>query len=800
MSEKTCALCGNFVHLKHTVESNTHAFCCMGCSTVYQILSSQKALLHFQDHPLFQQALKSGLIANPELLEQQRQRLMHDKDQEKQKIYLEIQDMWCPSCAQVIPLILLQEEGIKNCVVDYSTDLASIEYFPLRISKDRILELISKMGYRPIPIEEAGQKKISRSLYLRFIVAAFFSLNIMMFAYPVYASYFHSEDTGISGLFSWLSFFAALPVITYSSWPIWHRFFTGLKVGIWGMEALVLLGVSTAFGLSVYEMIKGTHYVYFDSLTVIIVFVLLGKIIETKAKFSAKDSLIRLSRSLPRKARKKFSDGTEQFVLQKEMNLKDLVVVLTGEKIPVDGIVVEGEGACDESLMTGESIPLSKKKGDLVLTGSILQRGRLVIEVTTNPCETALHQILAVVEQDIGHKAKSSRLIDQIVRIFVPMVLVIAVLTALYCLLMGVMDPGYTVTQTALIRAMSVLLISCPCAIGIAVPLVESHLLNEMAKVGAIIRNRGCLAFLGKETVFVFDKTGTITEGKFSVLEGLEKLSFVEKSIIKGMVTVSTHPICHALNEVLLTYPAVFDKIEEVVGKGIRATHEGNFYLLGSGAFLADHGIDVPDEELRKGEGIIPSKVYFSRNQTVLATLHLGDRIRPEALQLLKLLRDKETWLLSGDSEETVKEVAVRCGFKRGQGGCHPLEKRNQIDLLRQKGEIVLMCGDGVNDAPAITAAHVGIAPLVATDMSIQVSDILLTTDRLSVIACMQGLAKKGRRIVKENLFWAFIYNILGIGLAVHGSLSPIFAASAMVLSSLIVLFNTQKLKSKQNY
>ncbi|MBA3721395.1 MAG: cation-translocating P-type ATPase [Parachlamydiaceae bacterium] len=793
---QACVLCATPIKRGGYVDG-TNAFCCAGCHAVYQILFCQEALVNFKEHPLFQQALKSGLISNPDLIEQISKSTLEDyQDEDTKRIYFEVEEMWCPSCAQVIYLILMQQKGIRSCTVDYSTDLASIQFSQRIITKEKIFQLISRLGYTPKDLQDDEKKVVSSSLYLRFIIAAFCSANIMMFAYPIYASYFEAETTGYTQLFTLLSAVGSLPVITYCSWPIWRRFFTGLRVGVWGMETLVLIGMVAAFCLSLYEMLNESSIVYFDSMTVIVVFVLLGKIIESKAKFSAKDSLIRLTRGLPRRGRKLFGNGNEQFVPLKEIAIGDRIIALTGEKIVLDGVVEKGEGACDESLMTGESLPVLKKNGSLVLAGSIVMQGRLVLKVTSLTEETALHRIISMVEQDIGHKSQYVRAVDPIVRWFVPIVFGLALITSLFCLMMEIADPGYTFIQTAIIRAISVLLISCPCAIGIAAPLAESHVLNALSKIGAIVRNRGCLAALGKETIYAFDKTGTITEGNFKVLDGLTEIEFISKTYLKALVACSNHPISVAINRALLCYTGQIEKSEEIIGKGLRGMVGDDQYYIGSLRFLKEQNVVIP-ETCEKEPSIIGTVVYFGKNKEYLAKIVLGDILRKDAKKTIDSLVDAKTLLLSGDANRTVQLVAEQCGFKDWYGECHPLQKRKLIYELRQSGEVVAMLGDGINDAPALTAANIGIAVLTATDASIQVSDILLTTDRLMIIPEMRQIAMKGHRIVKQNLFWAFIYNIIGIGLAMTGFLSPIFAAFAMVASSLIVLFNAQRIRQK---
>ena len=793
--EMICALCHNDV-TQGSILSDDYAFCCPGCMAVFNILVTKGEINDYQTNPLFHQALKSGLISNPLLIEQIRNKRMHVGDGELEKLHLEVNDMWCPSCAEVIRLFLLQEKGVNNCVVDYATDLASVEYVPRYISKERIYGIIRALGYRPASLQGAESRVISSSLYLRFIIAAFCSLNVMMFAYPLYATYFDYDDQNYGRLFAWLSLGGSLPVLGYSGWPIFRRFVSGIMVGLWGMEALVVMGVATAFGYSLYELIQGGTKVYFDSMTVIIVFVLLGKIIETKAKFSAKESLLRLSRSIPRRGRKILAEGTTVFVPVKDLGPGESIMALMGEKIVLDGIVTEGSGTCDESFLTGESLPVLKTAGSRVLGGALLTNGNIKFRIDSTPEESVLQRIIQMVEQDIGHKSAYVRAADKIVRWFVPTVLLVAFGTAITILLFGITDEGKGTVETAIIRAAAIFLISCPCAIGIAAPLAESHLINALASLGAIIRNRGCLQFLGRETVFVFDKTGTITEGRYEVLDGISILTGEQRSILKGLAIKSNHPIACAVALSIEEKPSHFEKVEEIAGKGLRGLFQGELYFLGSKKFLEQQGVNIPVEEMLLDDAEVRSIVYFGKAGSAYK-MKLGDRIREGSKGIVENVKPAKAILLSGDSHYSVKTIAKLCGFDFFHAEASPLDKREYIEEMKSKGEIICMIGDGINDAPALTSAHVGISVVTASDISIQVSDILLTTDRLQVIEKMRVLAISGRKIVKQNLFWAFFYNVVGIGLAAFGLLSPIFAACAMVISSLMVLFNAQRLSGK---
>lgn len=765
-----CALCDLDVGHNQIVEESLF-FCCHGCHAVYKILESKQVLESFRTHPIFEQAVKSGLISNPDLIEQIRAKNRSNPAEEQEKLHLEVEEMWCPSCAEVIKLILMQEKGISHCLVDYSTDLASIQFCPRYISKERIFKIISSLGYSPRKLEDLNDRSISFSLYMRFIVACFCALNVMMFSYPIYASYFNEEELGYAHLFSWLSFAATIPVATYSAWPIYRRFLNSLRVGLLGMEALIVIGTLSALALSTYELIMGSNRVYFDTLTVIVTLVLLGKMIESKAKISSKNTLYRLSQSLPKRGRKVVSAQQSQFVPLKEIQVGDSLIALTGEKVVLDGIVEEGEATVDESHLTGEAWPVSKKKGSLVLSGSILLQGTLQYRVAKNLKETALHKIIEMVEMEIDHKTPYVRKADVIARWFVPLVLVLSLLSLAYS------------GEDRFATAMSILLISCPCAIGIAAPLAEAYTIGKLASIGAIVRNRGVLSILGKETVMIFDKTGTATTGHFQVTSGLNDLSQQHKSILKGLVNCSSHPVSVAIAQAISEPPVKVEYAQEVIGKGIKGSVDGKVYLLGSSSFLKIASQD---------EG---TTVYFAENGKCIGSIGLADQLRPELPALIESWHHCKSILLSGDGQKAVEEMAKQGGFKEWKGECSPFEKKEFIEKLRKDGEVVCMIGDGINDAPALTAAHIGISVISAKDISVQVSDLILSTESLAGLSEVCHVARKGRKVVRQNLFWAFFYNVVGIGLAAAGLLSPIFAAFAMGTSSFIVLFNARRLK-----
>lgn len=762
----------------------------MGCETVYQILSATHEEALFQNHPLFQQALKAGIISNPALQEE-----IHHKQQQAvgdyHKVMLQISGMWCPSCAEIIRYFLLQKEGIKQCTVDYVNDIASVEYHPHYFSKDSIFQLIQSLGYEAESLDLKDDQPKNQQLSIRFIVAAFCSLNVMMFAYPLYATYFDFESEGYGLYFAWLSFYFSLPVIFYSAWPIYRRFWLSLKAKQFGMETLVVMGVSASFFLSTYELIHESDQVYFDSMTVIICLVLLGKIVENRAKFSSKNVLNQLAKSFPRKARKRFLSGEQRFVPIKEIQLEDCVVLCQGEKIPLDGLVVDGGGWVDEAVMTGEVKPVLKQIGDQLMSGSILQKGWICYRVTSKLEASTMSQIIHLVEEEIHKRPAYKKMVDWIVQWFVPVVIMIAGLDFLAV---------YFYTSSlpeAFLQSLSVLLISCPCAIGIAAPIAESHLIQELASQGLVIRDRNMLEHLSRIDCYIFDKTGTVTEGDFQVLEGLEKLSDHERRVLKAMTERSNHLISQAIYKNISEEGSSLTFFEEVSGQGLRAQHGQESYFLGSRVFVERAAGLVLDT---KQSPRIRTVVFYAKDGVLLASIHLGDRLKQEIKHVLNSLKPAETILLSGDIEQDVENVALECGFSSWKSSCTPFEKKRFIDELKAKGRMVCMIGDGINDAPALAAAHVGISIKSAADISARASNGILTTDSLQVIAQAKTIAARGQKILKQNLFWAFFYNLIGVALALTGLLTPIFSALAMTLSSLLVVLNAKRIRRHYNW
>lgn len=747
---------------------------------VFQILDTQGIKPPFGEHPLFQEALKKNVIRSS--LSEEIEAATSKK--EHKKIYFSIDGLWCPSCASVIALLLQKEKGIFQVSIDYATDLAMVEYEPTTVGKAAIFEKIKHFGYIPKDFVDIQEKKRESLLNARFMTGAFCSLNIMMFSVPLYVG--GDKWEGTYRLFGVASLFLAFPLVFFCALPLWKRCFVYLKAKYFGMEALIFLSVFSSFIFSIKMLFQSeASHLYFDSMGMLIFFVLIGRFLEQKVKFSAKERIFRIMRTLPNKARRCLENGSFRFCLTEEIQRGDLIQILNGEKIPLDGIVKQGEGACDEALLTGEGLPRWKKEGDLALGGSILKQGCLKIEVTAESKDSTLSKIIGLIENEFNQKEKARPLVDKISALFVPLVILGAIFVGIILLLQG------KSFEFAWNRSITMCLISCPCVIGLACPLAESLMISLFAKLKVIVRNRRIFRLLGKETLFVFDKTGTVTQGTFKIQKGFEELSIQEKQILKTLAQHSNHPLCIALNKEIQEIPLSLEAIEEVPGLGMRALFDNKRIFLGSASFLESHQVVIEKFPVQEE---LETTLYFAIGDTLRSALLLSDTLKEEIIPTLQALRPAKTLLLSGDNRHAVQMVASRCFFSDFYSNVNAFEKKEILKRLQKDGEIIAMIGDGINDAPAISASDIGISPSGGSDLSVQSSDLICAGADLSVLPKIRQIGKLGRKIMHQNLSWAFTYNILGIFLAAIGKLTPLFAVFAMGISSLFMLVNTLRL------
>jgi heavy metal translocating P-type ATPase len=771
----TCTLCD--------LPSGDAPFCCAGCENVYAILLESGVVAsgqNFRDTDLFKQSLKLGLISTGTETGQRPVPL----DAETREAVFQIGGMWCTSCGWLIEHALAGVRGIAAAEVMFASDLLKVRYCPQYVPRERIVERVASLGYRAAEYtgSSAPADAERKDLLLRTGIAAFLSMNVMTFSLVVYASYFEPITAGFGRYIPFLLMGLATPSVFYCAAPILRIAWAGTRAGRLGMESLLAMGILLAYGYSAVQAFRGDNRVYFDTACAIVTLVLTGKVIERGAKERARRALTLLHRLMPGKARL-ILDGRERFVSVDALQPGSIFRVKSGERLPADGIVVDGRSHTDESVLTGESVPVAKMVGDSVVCGSINTGGVLEIRATRVGAESTLARIVRTVEQAAASRTRMERSVDRAARLFIPTVLALAAVTfAAWQWHTG--KPGI-----ALMHAIAVLVIACPCALGIATPLALTAAVAAAGRRGILVSDTRVLETIRGVHTVILDKTGTATLGEFALLDSAGDTSRMAE--LAAVEAWSEHPIAK-----LAGYAAGLraQDVAILAGRGITGTVDGTLYFLGNRALVEQ--LSAKSAELPDLEG---SVVYFGWDGEVRGALSFGDRVRPEAAALCADLRRRgiRTMLLSGDGRDATAAIAGRIGADEWIAEALPERKVAIIRELQQKGTLVAMIGDGVNDAPSLAQADLGIALGSGTDIAMHAAPLVLMNRSLSAVSETLDLARRAFTIVRQNLFWAFAYNVVGITLAMAGVLNPITAAAAMVLSSLSVIGNSRRLKSE---
>jgi P-type Cu2+ transporter len=805
-----CDLCGLTAGLQPVLQKFDNAektFCCSGCLNVYIILRESGVLAQatdFRQSEIYRQSLKLGLISNART----QKRAIPDGTESRETVY-KLSGLWCTSCGWLIEHALEREYGVLSAEVLFASDLLKVKYCPQYLEPDRIPNRVKALGYRAEDYQGAHEpdRRERADLLLRLGVAGGLWMNVMLFSLVVYASYFEGISEWARRIVPLILMGLATPAVFYSGWPILRLAWYGLREGTLRMEALISSGVLTAYGYSIAQLVMGGNHYYFDTSCAIVTLVLAGKAMEREAKEKTSRAISLLYGLMPRKARM-VESGQERFVAVEELKPGMVLLVKPGERIPADGFIREGNSLVDESVVTGESHPRPKGPGDLVISGSLSGAGVLEVQVTRTGGESALAQIIGAVEKALASRTGLERSVDRVSRIFVPVVLAVSVLT-----LLGGIAAGLEFAD-ALLRAIAVMVIACPCALGIATPLATTAAVGTASRGGILIRDARVLETIRQIDVLVLDKTGTATEGDFKLrqihllpqaVRADETQEFSPLQWVASLEACSEHPLAqavvrHARSQELKLEQALHVEIYE--GKGIAGQVREHRVAVGNRQLMELENITLEEQMSQKvqvweTEALTVS--FVAIDGELCGALGFGDRLRAEAVELIRQMRLKgiRTALLSGDSPATTERIARQLGVDEFRGGVAPQEKAATMAEFRRAGAVVAMAGDGINDAPALAAADLGIAMGSGTDLAMQAAPVVLMNNSLAKIAEIFELTRFAFRIVRQNLFWAFFYNTLGIGLAVAGILNPILAAGAMFLSSLSVIGNSLRLSSR---
>jgi len=788
--------------IEETGSRQTLGFCCRGCQGAYLLISGAGLgdFYRRRDWPepgaaprTFQDAFRDDDLS----------RFVYPSRQGS-AIDIIIDGIRCASCAWLNERILARLDGVREVRVNYATGRARVVFDPDSITPCAVFSRIAEIGYGPRPYTRSaareGARRERRDLLYRFGTAIFLTMQLMAYAFALYAGYFQGIDAQIKRYLQLFSLLVTTPVVFYCGWPFLAGAWRGIVNRAPNMELLIAIGALSSYGYSVYASLAGAE-VYFETAAMIVTLILAGRILENSAKRRAAGGVERLLGLCAGQALRLRGDAVET-VDPGELRPGDLILVAPGARFPVDGRIVEGCTDVDESAATGEPLPVLKSAGDSVIAGSSNLTGAVRVICDREAAESFIARVARLVEEAQSRRAPIQGVADRVSAFFVPAVLSLALATFCWQYLGG--GPF----GACLMSALAVLVIACPCALGLATPTAILAGTGAAAQGGVIFKGGDILERLSRVDLAVFDKTGTLTCGSPELVEIRAERGCEPGEILSLAASVeagSLHPIgaaiCgHAAANGIPCPQAC--ELKGVAGGGVTGKVAGEPVAVGSERFLSGLGISgMP----RLGISGMPGAVEAPAGSMVVGVARAGgycgciilkDRMRDDAPELIAHFSRAgiRTLLLSGDRQESAGQAAAALGIGAGIGGLSPAEKAARIDLLRREGRVVLMVGDGINDAPALSAADVGCAVAGGTDIAIETSDLVLVKPDLRRLALAHRMARRTMSVVRQNLVWAFLYNIVGIPLAMTGRLTPIYAAAAMALSSVCVVGNSLRL------
>ena len=718
-----------------------------------------------------------------------------------ERLELALSGMTCASCAGRIERALAQQPGVLSVSVNLASERAQLQV--LRgTDHNALLQAVSQAGYRASVLDDATQAQPTAERHLQrerwaLLLAIVLTVPLVI---PMLV-----EPFGLHWMLpGWLQFALATPVQFIFGARFYRAAWSALRVRAGNMDQLVAIGTSAAYGLSLYQWAMSPAgsmpHLYFEASAVIITLILLGKYLESRAKRQTSSAIRALQALRPERALR-LQDGVEQWVALGELQLGDLIVVKPGERLPVDGLIREGQSHADEALISGESLPQPKQPGDSVTAGAINGEGRLLVETTALGAETVLSRIIRLVEDAQAAKAPIQKLVDKVSQVFVPSVLLIALATLLGWLLIG------ADFETALLNAVAVLVIACPCALGLATPTAIMAGTGVAARHGILIKDTEALEIAHSVTLVAFDKTGTLTSGapRIAHLRAVDSDTTQLLQLAGALQRGSEHPLAKAVldqcTEQQLSLADVSNS-KALAGRGIGGQIGGRQLALGNKRLLEEHFLHhdelTADALAWEAEGRTLSWLMeLAPQPQVLGLFAFGDTLKPGAAEAIAALTAQgiASHLISGDNPGSVKAVADALGISAAHAEVLPADKAAIISELK-KHAVVAMVGDGINDAPALAAADVGIAMGSGTDVAMHAAGITLMRGDPRLVADALDISRRTYNKIRQNLFWAFAYNLVGIPLAAAGLLNPMLAGAAMALSSVSVVSNALLLKT----
>lgn len=724
-------------------------------------------------------------------------------DVETEKLEFAIYGMTCAACSSRIEKVLSKMDGVVKAVVNLPNETATVTYYRNVVTERDVIEKIKAIGYdAKVRNEKAStdthKEKEMKKMQWKLIISAILSAPLLLTMLD------HLFGIAVPNIFMnpWFQFALATPIQFIIGWQFYVSAYKNLKTKSANMDVLVALGTSAAYFYSLYEAIltignpSYVPHLYFETSAILITLILLGKYLEKNAKGKTTEAIEKLLQLQAKEARV-IRDGKEMMIPIEEVVVSDRMIIKPGEKIPVDGVVVKGTTSVDESMLTGESIPVEKQVGAKVIGSTMNLNGTIEMEAEKVGEDTALASIVQAVEDAQGDKAPIQRMADVISSYFVPIVVGIAIVT--FIIWITFITPGEL--ESSLTAAIAVLVIACPCALGLATPTSIMVGTGKGAQTGILFKGGEHLEKTHELTTIVFDKTGTITKGKPEVTDfiGDDRLLQLVASAEKS----SEHPLAEAIVRYAEEKQIEFidaEQFEAIPGHGIRATFPQGEVLIGTRKLMRDHGVDTAEQEetMYQLEHEGKTAMFIAVDKKFAGIIAVADTVKETAKNAMEQLKKMgmELVMLTGDNERTARAIANEVGIDRVIAEVLPEQKAEKIKQLQAEGKKVAMVGDGINDAPALATADIGIAIGTGTEVAIEAADVTILAGELLLVPKAIRLSGATIRNIKQNLFWAFAYNTIGIPIAAIGLLAPWIAGAAMAFSSVSVVLNALRLKT----
>lgn len=797
MAQIACDHCGlvfdETAMIADTTPGETHYFCCKGCQGVFHLLRDEGLESFYTrrgGHTLTPPSALNDETARFDL-ESFKSRYVRTTPEGLSEVSLIIEGIHCVACVWLNEKVLSRTPGIVEAAINFTTNKAKIVWDESQIKLSQIIDKIRSIGYNAYPYDagasEAAINKRRKEYYYRMIVAVFATMNIMWIAIAQYAGYFTGMDAGVKDILNVAEFVLATPTLFYSGWIFYRGAWYGLRNGLVTMDLLVATGASLTYSYSIWAALTRSGEAYFDSVTMIITFVLVGKFLEVLSKKSAIDTMDRFTAQIPTEVIV-VRDGEKHSVTVDEVAVGEIIELRPGDKIALDGVIESGTASIDESSLTGESLPVMRQCGDTLLGGTVNLDGVVRYRATKDFAHSTMSVIASMLEESLASKPRIEQLANRLSGYFSQVILSIALLTF----------AGWYGTEGnfehALMVAISVIVIACPCALALATPVATLVGIGSASRKGILFKAAAHIETMAKTDVLLLDKTGTLTEGAPGVVAEQTYIPY-DRTMLATLVSLSTHPVSRGIarHVAVEDAPALYEATDAAMtaARGISAMIGGVRVAGGNRAMMEAEGIAVPPYE---GENTL---FYFAVDGRAVAMFELADSLRPGVARALAQIRQMgiATVMLTGDHASTAARIAAQAGIDRFEAQLSPLDKARRVEELHAQGKAVVMAGDGINDALALSKADIAVAIGNGAGVAIDVSDIVLLRSQIGDLARAFAISRRTYRFVKQNIGLSILYNALTIPLAVTGHVIPLIAALSMSASSLIVVGNSMRIK-----